>query len=88
MAELWSLVKIRKKCAFLSFFKIDLCSVVSFKRSRRKLSIDVAEHRSILGNKGRVRVFWSFVKIDLQGSAISFKRYRGELPIDEVERRS
>ena len=32
------------------FFKIDLCSAISFKRSRRELSINVAEHRSILKN--------------------------------------
>jgi len=29
--------------AFLLFFKIDLCSAISFKWSRRELSIDVAE---------------------------------------------
>jgi len=34
----------------LVIFKIDLCSVTSFKRSWRDLSIDVAEHRSILKN--------------------------------------
>jgi len=32
------------------FFKIDLCSAIPFKRFRRGLSIDVAEHRSILKN--------------------------------------
>jgi len=31
-------------------FKIDLFSAISFKRSRRELSIDVAEQRSILKN--------------------------------------
>jgi len=30
------------------FFKIGLCSVISFKRSRRELSIDKAEHSSML----------------------------------------
>ena len=29
---------------------IDRCSAISFKRSRRELSIDVAEHRSTLKN--------------------------------------
>jgi len=32
------------------FFKIGLCSAISFKRSRRELSIDVAEHRPMLKN--------------------------------------
>ena len=40
----------RGLCVFWGFFKIDLCSAISFKRSRRELSIDVAEHRSILKN--------------------------------------
>ena len=44
----------------LSSFKVDLCSATSFKRSRRELSIDVAEHRSILENKGEVRIFVIF----------------------------
>ena len=35
---------------FWLFFKIGACSGISFKRSRRELSIDVAEHRSILKN--------------------------------------
>jgi len=34
-----------KNKVFWSLFKINLCSVTSFKRSRRELSIDVAEHR-------------------------------------------
>jgi len=33
---------------FRLFFKIGLCSAISFKRSRRELSIDVAEHRPML----------------------------------------
>jgi len=37
-------------CVVWLFFKIGLCSAVSFKRSRRELSIDVAEHRSMLKN--------------------------------------
>jgi len=32
------------------FFKLGLCSAISFERSRRELSIDVAEHRSVLEN--------------------------------------
>jgi len=32
------------------FFKIGLCSAISFKRSRRELSTDVAEHGSMLKN--------------------------------------
>jgi len=35
---------------FLLFFKIGLCSAISFKRSRRELSIDVAEHRFMSKN--------------------------------------
>jgi len=35
---------------FLVIFKIGLCSAISFKKSRRKLSIDVAGHRSTLKN--------------------------------------
>jgi len=42
------------------FFKIDLCSAISFKRSRRELSVDVAEHRPILKNKGVVRILVIF----------------------------
>ena len=38
----------REYCVFWLFFKIDLCSAISFKRSRRELSIDVAKHRSML----------------------------------------
>ena len=30
------------------FFKIDLCSAIKFQRSRRELSIDVAQQRPIL----------------------------------------
>ena len=32
------------------FFKIDICSTISFKRSQRELLNDMAEHRSILKN--------------------------------------
>jgi len=38
------------------FFKIGLCSAISFKRSRRELSIDVAEHGAILINKGVLHI--------------------------------
>jgi len=40
----------RGRYVFWLFFKIGLCSAISFKRSRRELSIDVAEHRSTLKN--------------------------------------
>jgi len=42
------------------FFKIDLCSAISFKGSRRELSIDVAERRPILKGKGVVRILVIF----------------------------
>jgi len=35
---------------FWLFFKIDLCSAISFERSRRELSSDVAEHSFMLKN--------------------------------------
>ena len=35
---------------FWLFFKVDLCSATSLKRSRRELSIDVADHGSTLKN--------------------------------------
>jgi len=44
---------------FLLFFEIGLRSAILFKRSRRELSIDVAEHRSIL-KKGMVRILVIF----------------------------
>ena len=59
---------------------------ISFKRSRRELSIDVAEHRSILENKGVERILVIFQ--DNQFSAISFKRSCRELSIDVAEHRS
>ena len=39
---------------------MELCSATSFRRSRRELSIDVAEHRSILENKGVERILVIF----------------------------
>ena len=39
-----------------NIFKIDLRSAIYFKRSWRELSIDVAEHRYILKNKGALRI--------------------------------
>jgi len=45
---------------FRSFFKMGLCLAISFKRSRWELSIDVAGHRSILKNKGIVRILAIF----------------------------
>jgi len=41
-------------------FKIHLCLGISFKRSRRELSIDVAELRFILKNEGVVRIMIIF----------------------------
>ena len=76
----------REQYVFWSFFKIDPCSVTSFKRSRRELSIDVAGHRSILENK-RVVLIWLFFKIG-PCSATSFKRSQRELSIDVPEHRS
>jgi len=38
----------RGKYVVWYFFKIDLCSAISFRRSRREHSFDVTEHRSIL----------------------------------------
>ena len=52
--------KVREKCVFWLFFKIGLCSAISFKRSQRELSIDVAQHESILKNKGKVRILVVF----------------------------
>jgi len=42
------------------FFKIELCSAISIKRSRRELSIDVTESRSILKNKVIMRTLVTF----------------------------
>jgi len=47
-------------CIFWLFFKIGLCSALSFERYRQELSIDVAEHRSILKNKGVMRILVIF----------------------------
>jgi len=40
----------RRWYEFCLFFKVDRCSAISFKRSRRELSIDMAEHRPMLKN--------------------------------------
>jgi len=56
-----------------------ICSAIPFERSRRELSIDVTEHRSILKSKGEVS--WLFFKVG-PCSAISFGRSRRELSID------
>jgi len=45
---------------FWLFFKIDMCSATPFKRSRRELSIDVAEHRSILKNNQNTYLRFGF----------------------------
>ena len=42
-------MKLKRRLYLLGlFFKIDPCSAILFKRSRRELSIDVAEQRSML----------------------------------------
>jgi len=44
-------VKSKRGCYLFSlFFKIGQCLAISFERSRRELSIDVAERRSMLRN--------------------------------------
>ena len=70
---------------FWLFFKIELCSAMSFWRSRREYSTDVAEreHRSMLKNYQS----WLFFKIGLC-SAISFTRSRRDYSIDVAEHRS
>ena len=47
-----------KRGAFFDIFqdRTTLRSAISFKRSRRELSIDVAEHKHILKNKGVVHI--------------------------------
>ena len=65
------------------FFRLGLCSAISFKRSRLGLFTKVAEHRSFWKNKGLISILAIF-----QGSAISFKRSQRELLIDEAEHRS
>ena len=45
---------------FIIFFKIGLCSAVSFKRSRRELSIHVADHKYTSKNKEVVRILVIF----------------------------
>jgi len=52
--------KLRDLGVFGLLFKTDLCSAISFKRSRRELSIDVTEHRSIFKNKGVKRILVTF----------------------------
>ena len=46
----------KTRYVFWLFFKIGLCSATPFKRCRRELPIDVADHRSILKNKGVMRI--------------------------------
>jgi len=53
-------VKLKREYVFWLFFKIGLCAATSFERSWRELSIDVAEHGSILENKGVVRILVIF----------------------------
>ena len=47
-------------CGFQLLFKIDLCSSASFKRSRRELSIDVAERTSISKSTEVKRILVTF----------------------------
>jgi len=42
--------KIQEYCVFWLFFKIGVCSAISFERFRRELFINVAEHRSMSKN--------------------------------------
>ena len=62
--------KINKLCVFWTFFKITLYSAVSFERPRRELSIDVAEHRSILKNKEIMRILNIFQDSPMFGHII------------------
>jgi len=78
--------KIREKCVFWLFFKVDLRSAISFKRSRRELSIDAAEHNFVSKNKGLVRVLVIFQ--DRPKFSISSKRSQQELSTDVAEHRS
>jgi len=52
--------EITEQCVFWLFFKIDLLLAISFKRSRRELSMDVAGHSSILRNNGSMRILVIF----------------------------
>ena len=52
--------KIKDQRVFWLVFKIGLCSAISFKRFRRKLSVDVAEHSSIFKNMGAIRILVIF----------------------------
>ena len=53
-------IKLKRGYLFWVFFKIGLCSAISFERSRRKHSFDVAEHRPILETKGVMRILIIF----------------------------
>jgi len=50
----------REWYVFRLFFKIGKRSAISFERSRGELFIDVAEHRSVLKNKGVVSILVIF----------------------------
>jgi len=63
----------------LVIFMVDLCSAISFKRSGRELSIDLAELRPILKYKGLMRILVIF-RVDLC-SAISFKGLGESFPL-------
>jgi len=52
--------KLKGLYVFWLFIKIGFFSATWFKRSRRELSIDVAEHKSMLESKGVVRILVIF----------------------------
>ena len=66
--------------------KIDLCSATSMGSSRRDLSNDMAEHRSVLTND-QIRITPLCLKIDLC-SATSMESSRRDLSNDMAEHRS
>jgi len=74
------------KVLFWLFFKIDLCSASSSKRSRQELSIDTAEHMSILKNYQNTHYSLIF-KVNLC-SATSMESSRRDLLNDLAEHRS
>jgi len=52
--------KIREYCVFWLFFKIDLRLAISFKRSRRELSVGMAEHSFVSKNKKVLCILFIF----------------------------
>jgi len=74
---------------FWLFFKIDLCSAISFGRSRRGLSIDVAEHSFVLNNhQNTTHVLVSYPK-QIQHSlkrVFCFTVLSGSMPPEVIEK--